>query len=191
MKNEDSTPHLSANGTRYIPYCLLVCSPKGNVQVNHQSARAKWNEDCAYLWRRELFQCPPLKPSAGFYLLFSPQIPPAEDQPWNLQDRDLHCKDSLTIWVGHLDLDSQCVEKVQPPLWKHWDIFPRWTSLCTLRPLRIQGTLSLRNICPAEVLIIWLWAWSNLSEVDGFSSDLLQYNELRIWTSVLYCVDFD
>lgn len=62
VKNEDSTTHLSANSTCCILYCLLVCSPEGKVQVNHWSARAKWNEVCAYLQRRGLFHDPPLKP---------------------------------------------------------------------------------------------------------------------------------
>lgn len=47
VKNEDSTSHLSPDSIHYILYCLLVCSPKENIQVNLQSARSK--EDCAYL----------------------------------------------------------------------------------------------------------------------------------------------
>jgi len=60
-KNEDSTPHLSESGMCYILHCLSVHSPKGTVQVDHQRARAKKNEDCACLQGGGLFQRPPLK----------------------------------------------------------------------------------------------------------------------------------
>lgn len=69
MKNENSTPHLSANGTDYTLYCLLTYSPKERTSGQPSKCKGKVKQGSVPICRANFWSY-----TSGFYLLLSPQF---------------------------------------------------------------------------------------------------------------------
>lgn len=102
MKNENSTPHLSVNGTDYTLSYLLVCSSKERTSGESSKCQGKVKQGLC------LSTGPTSKAVLQVFTSSSVSVFPAEDQPWNLQDRGLSSKVSSNV--------SQCLHS--PVCWE-------------------------------------------------------------------------